>query len=96
MGLGGSPVTSGLGSRPWCRRGRSGEQGPGVGVARVGEERITLALLDDSAGVHDGDPVAEVTHHSEVVRYEDHREPQPRPKLLEQLQDRGLHRDVEG
>ena len=75
---------------------RGGEQGAGVGVARVGEQRIALGFLDDPAEVHDGDPVAEVADDSEVVRDEDHRESQAGSQVFEQPQDGGLHRDVQG
>ncbi len=62
---------------------RGGEQCAGVGVAGVGEQRVAPALLDDAAEVHHGDPVAQVAHDSEVVRYEDHRESQPNPQIFE-------------
>jgi predicted amidohydrolase YtcJ len=55
---------------------RSGKQGAGAGMASIGKEGITLALLEDSAEVHHGDLVTEVADDSEVVRYEDHRESQ--------------------
>ena len=43
------------------------EQRPGVGVRRVGEDRVLGAELDDLAGVHHRDAVGDVGDHREVV-----------------------------
>jgi hypothetical protein len=43
------------------------KQVPGIGVLRAFEHVAGGALLDDLAAVHDGDAVAEGTHHGEVV-----------------------------
>jgi hypothetical protein len=40
-------------------------------MSRLLEDRGLLALLDDPAEVHDGDLVADVLDHGEIVRDED-------------------------
>ena len=52
--------------------GDRAEQAPGVGVLGVVEDLVERALLDDPAGVHDGDPVGDVGHDAEVVGDQDH------------------------
>jgi len=46
--------------------------------------------------VHHGHPVADVLDHGEIVGDEDQREPVAGLHVLEQVQDLGLHRHVEG
>jgi hypothetical protein len=43
------------------------QQGPGVGVAGVGQDGLGRALLDDAAQVHHGQPVGDVPGQAEVV-----------------------------
>jgi hypothetical protein len=43
------------------------QQGPGVGVAGVGQHGLGRALLDDAAQVHHGQPVGDVPGEAEVV-----------------------------
>ena len=50
----------------------------GVGVERCQVERIDIGQFDDAAQVHDGDSVADVFDHREVVGNEDDRSDQTR------------------
>ena len=50
------------------------QQAFGVGMSRVGEQRLDRRLLDDLPGVHHRDPVAEVGNHAEVVGDEQDRQ----------------------
>ena len=68
----------------------SSEQRLRVGVAGRSEEPVTAALLNDSPQVHHGNLVAQVPHYCQVVRDEDHGEPEPGAQVLEQPEDRGL------
>ena len=54
------------------------------------------AGLDDLAGVHDRDVVADVGDHAEVVADDDHRQAGVADQSAQQAEDLGLHRDVEG
>src|SRR6058998_3569028 len=56
--------------------GRGGEEQARVGMARVVEERVDRALLDDLARVHDGRAVAQLCDHGEIVRDQQQREPE--------------------
>jgi hypothetical protein len=53
------------------------------------------AVLDDSASVHDGDPVGDSCHNPEVVRDEDDGHAELFLETHEELEDLGLHRDIE-
>ncbi len=66
-----------------------------VRVAGIGEQRLGGRDLDDPAEVHDGDPVAQVPDHGQVVRDQQQRQPQLGAQVLEQVQNRRLHADVE-
>ena len=72
------------------------QQRPGVGMARVPEDRFAIALLHDPPEVHDRDAVAQMAHDGQVVRDEHDRQTEPAAQVLEEPQDRGLHGDVEG
>ena len=65
-------------------------------MARVAEDRFAVALLHDPPQVHDRDAVAQVAHDGQVVRDEHDREAEAAAQVLEEPQDRGLHRDVQG
>jgi hypothetical protein len=52
-------------------------------------------LLDDLTRVHDRDVVADLGHDSHVMRDEDHRHFVLAAKLVEEVEDLGLDRDVE-
>ncbi len=64
-------------------------------MLRTPEERACVGRLDDLAGVHHLDPVAEAGHHGEVVRDEQHRHAGLALEFLDQGEDLRLHRDVE-
>ena len=54
-----------------------------------------LSLFDDDAMPHHGDAAADLGCDAQIVRDEQHREPEPLPQVLEQRQDLRLHGDVE-
>ena len=72
------------------------EERLGVRHPHVGEQRAGGGLLDDLAGVHHGDLVGAAGDHAEVVGDEDHRHVPVLLLLVEQVEDLGLHGDVEG
>src|SRR6185437_6074911 len=75
--------------------GDRGEQAPGVGVAGRAEDLLGGRDLDDAAQVHDRDPVAQVPYHGQVVGYQQQREPEFVTQVRQQVEDGGLHADVE-
>jgi hypothetical protein len=64
-------------------------------VLRVGKDRGSRAGLDDAPEVHDRDVARDVAHHREVVRDEQDREAQLPLQLPDQVEHRGLDRDIE-
>ena len=86
------------GSHPEARVADLRERGrerPRVGVRGVLEHGLRRALLDDLAGVHDVDPVADLDEDGEVVRDEQHREAELALEFLEQREHLRLHHDVQ-
>ena len=71
------------------------EQRLGVRMLRMVEQLLRRRLLDDLAGVHDGDLVGRLGDDAHVVRDDDHRHLVLLAQLLEQVEDARLHRDVE-
>ena len=69
----------------------------GLGVRMVGsvEDLLGRTELHDAAEVHDRDPVAEVTHHAEVVGDEQVTGAVAGLEVGEHVEDRRLDRDVE-
>ena len=67
----------------------------GVRVFGATQDLVPGALLDDSTPVHDRDPVREHVDDREVVTDEQARELQALLQLLQQVEESGLHRDVE-
>ena len=65
--------------------GDRGEQGPGVGVARVPQDLVHGPRLDDAAQVHDRDLMGQVGHHREVVGDEQVGEPAVSCRSLSRL-----------
>jgi hypothetical protein len=76
--------------------GHGGDQRLGVGVLRVAQEPFGLGDLDDSAGVHDADPVAEVFDDGQVVRDEQQRQAELALQLQQQVEHLRLDGDVQG
>ena len=72
------------------------EQGDRVRVERVVVQLVRRRDLDDHPEVHDGDPVRGVPNDGEVVRDEEVGELELVLQRLEQVDDLGLDRDVEG
>ena len=72
-----------------------GEQRHRVRVLRPHEHVADRAGLDDLAGVHDRDVVAEIGDHTEVVGDEDDRHPSFGDESAQQIEDLGLDRDIE-
>jgi len=72
------------------------QEGLRVGMGRLREDPLTRPVLDDAAGPHDQDLVAERPDHAEVVADEHIGEPMARLELAQQVDELCLHRDVEG
>src|SRR4051812_3017857 len=72
-----------------------GEECLGVLDLGVLVDLLRIALLDDLAEVHHGDPVTHRPDDGEVVGDEQVREPELLLQVLEQVEDLGLDRDVE-
>src|SRR5438093_1036167 len=53
------------------RIGDRGDEGAGIGMARILEDLPPAALLDDAAEIHDGDAVADMLDHAEIVADQD-------------------------
>ena len=73
-----------------------GQQRLRVGVARDGQQRRRVALLDDATVLHHGDVVGQVLDDAEVVSDEEVGDAELRLQVPQQVQDLRLHRDVEG
>jgi hypothetical protein len=65
------------------------------GCAGVREQPPHRRLLDDPAGVHDGDAIGHLGDDAEVVRDEQQREPEAVAQLAQQVEDLRLDRHVE-
>ena len=76
--------------------GYGGEQCLGIGVQRVRKELVGFGQFDDAPQVHDGDAVADVLDHGQVVRDEYIGKVPLVPELQQQLQDLRLDRNVQG
>ena len=74
----------------------AGEQRPGVGVLRVGEDARHRPLLADHAVAHDHHVVGDLADHAEVVADEQHAHPVLFLEPAEQLEDLALDGHVEG
>src|SRR5487761_463492 len=73
-----------------------GEQRRSVGVAWRPVEVRGVRRLHDLAEIHDADPIADMLDHRQVVGDEDVGEAELRLEVLEEVDDLGLHGDVEG
>jgi hypothetical protein len=64
-------------------------------MARPPEDLADRPLLGDAAGVHDQRPIACLGDDRQVVRDQDHRQPELASQALEELEDLRLDHDVE-
>ena len=71
------------------------EKTDGVGVLRAREQFIHGGALDDLAGVHHRDLVADLGDHAEIVSDEDNRSTALRFQFMHQIEDLRLQGDVE-
>src|SRR6266849_5304556 len=72
------------------------EQSPRVGMLGLVEDGVHGPLLDDPPQIHDGDLVAHLRDHAQVVRDEDDGHALALLERPEEIQDLGLGGDVEG
>src|SRR5919108_733637 len=75
--------------------GNGAQQPAGVRVARVGEQLVARAALDDPPPVHDRDAVGELGHHGQVVAHVQRGDPMAPAQISHGLQHSGLCRHVE-
>ena len=68
----------------------------GVGMVRLAQDVAHRAFLDHAPRVHDHHPLGHLRDHPHVVGDEDDRGPRLLAKRLQQVEDLGLHGDVEG
>ncbi|MET1084426.1 MAG: hypothetical protein ABWY12_15470 [Burkholderiales bacterium] len=61
----------------------------------MAEQRLGLGLLDDTAQVHDRDPLRHMVDHPQIVADEKARESETALQILQKVQDLRLHRDIE-
>ena len=73
-----------------------GQERLGVRVGRSSIEQVGTGDLAELAQVHDGDAVAHVLHHGQVVSDEHHGQPEGCLEVGQQVQDLGLDGHVEG
>ena len=71
------------------------QQADRVRVARVLEDRLDRALLDEPAGVEHADAVAHLRDHAEVVADEEHRRVELGLQVRDEIEHLGLDRRVE-
>ena len=81
--------------RPALRVGQRAEQRDRVRMPWLGQERACVRQLDDLPAVHDGDAVAHLGDHAEVVADEHHAHPGVALQLEQQAQDLVLDDHVE-
>ena len=71
------------------------EQADGVGMLGRGEQFVDGGALDDLAGIHHRDLVADLGDHAEIVGDQDDRGAARRLQLAHQIEDLRLQGDVE-
>ena len=71
------------------------EQADGVGMLRAGEQLVDRRALDDLAGIHHRDLVADFGDHAEIVGDQDDRRAARGLQLAHQIEDLRLQGDVE-
>ena len=95
-GAAGDVIVDDTKARGALRQGRpAGEQRPGVGVLRVGEDAGHRALLADHAVAHHHHMIGDLADDAEIVADEQHAHPVLLLEAAEQLEDLALDRDVE-
>jgi hypothetical protein len=75
----------------WCRS----EQCLRVRVYRTFEQIIGGLVLDDATEIEDDDTFGHLANNAQIVRDEQHRQTEPTAEVVEQVEYRRLHRDVE-
>ena len=71
------------------------DEGAGVRVTWAPIHGLAPTRLDDLAPVEDGQPVADVAHHRQIVADEEVRQSMRVAQILQEVDDLGLCRDVE-
>jgi len=64
-------------------------------VGGISEDLVGSSLLDDPAGVHDGNPVRHLPGHADVVGHQQGCHPEPALSSPISFEDLGLDGDVE-
>jgi hypothetical protein len=64
-------------------------------MTRIGEDLLAITLFHHPPEVHDDHSVTQVADDTEVVRDEDHGEPQAVTQVMKELEDGRLHGHVE-
>ena len=64
-------------------------------MLRPSEDRARVGVFDDAAEIHDGDLVADVLDHAEVVRDEDVAQLELLAQVFQQVDDLGLDGHVQ-
>ena len=75
--------------------GQGGEQGRGVGVLGMREQRRCFCKLGDAPGIHHRDPVAGLGDDAEIMGDEQHAHREFLPEPQNELQDLILDSDIE-
>ena len=81
--------------RPVDTARHGGKQGAAILMARLGENLFGRALLDDAAGLHDGDGVGHMADDANVVADEHHGQIELALQVEQQVEHLRLHRHVE-
>ena len=75
--------------------GTAEEERPRIGVHRLLKKGALRRGLDDLAEIHHGDAMGHVLDDGEVMTDEEQREPELFLQILQEVDDLGLHRDIE-
>ena len=99
VGRRGHPAPDGIEHRirlAFPQLGHGGDQPPGVGMAGAGEDFHHRSFFHHLAGVHHAEEIADPGHHPQVVGDEDVGGVEIPLQLLDQVEHRRLHGDVQG
>ena len=72
-----------------------GDQGLGVGMLRIVEQRVGRGLLHDHARAHDGDFIGDARHHRQIVADEKIAQMSAVADIFQQRQDLVLYGHIE-